>query len=393
LKVKFQKEEVMTKAILSNGEGNTNGRELHMAMELSNSKWKLGFGDGGVRVREKNVPARDLDALQEAISRAKKKFKLAEDARVLSCYEAGRDGFWLHRYLESVGIENLVVDSSSIEVSRRKRKKKTDRLDVKKLLRMLIRHHGGEKDVWSIVRVPSVRDEDERRLHRERGRLKQESTAHINRIRSLLVTHGIQLCNLRNLLERLEEIRLWDGSPLPGELRRELEREWGRLEQVWEQLSEVEGEQKRRVKEKATPKTEQVEQLMWLRSINVVTAWPLVMEFFGWREFANGRQVGSLSGLTGTPFGSGDDDREQGISKAGNRRIRTLMIELAWRWLYFQPNSKLTLWYNQRFAHGSKRMRKVGIVALARRLLVDLWRYLESGVVPEGAELKPRLVF
>jgi len=383
----------MTDAILSDREGTTNGRELHMAMELSNSKWKLGFGDGGVRVREKNIPARDLDALGEAISRAKKKFKLAEEARVVSCYEAGRDGFWLHRYLESVGIESLVVDSASIEVSRRKRKKKTDRLDVKKLLRMLIRHHGGEKDVWSIVRVPSARDEDERRLHRERGRLKQESTAHINRIRSLLVTHGIQLSKLRDLPTRLEEIRLWDGSPLPGELKGELEREWERLEQVWRQLSEVEGKQKKRVKEKTTPKMEQVDQLMWLKSINVVTAWTLVMEFFGWRSFANRRQLGSLAGLTGTPFDSGEGDREQGISKAGNKRIRTLMIELAWRWLYFQPNSKLTLWYKQRFAHGSKRMRKVGIVALARKLLVDLWRYLEDGVVPEGAELKSRLVF
>jgi transposase len=379
----------MTEAILRT-DVNTGTQELYMAMELSSSKWKLGFSKGtGHKVREVNVPAGNLDGLQVAVSRAKKKFKTPDDARVVSCFEAGRDGFWIHRFLESVGIENNVVDSSSIEVKRRSRRKKTDRLDVRKLLSMLIRYQSGEKDVWSVVHVPSVEDEDERRLHRERGRLKKERTAHINRIRSLLVTQGIQLGKWRNYSpETLEEARLWDGSPLPEGLKSDLEREWERLTLVEKQIRQVEEKQGECVRSKATSKMEQVELLMRLNGVGIVTAWVLVMEFFGWRKFKNRRQVGSLAGLTGTPFESGGTEREQGISKAGNKLVRTLMIELAWGWLRFQPNSKLTRWYNTRFSKGGKRMRRVGIVALARRLLVDLWRYLEHGIVPEGVIFK-----
>lgn len=382
----------MTTAILQGNVSTTTDQMLYMSIELSNKTWKLGFSNGACnKMREINVTARDVERLQAAISRSKKKLSLSEDARTVSCYEAGRDGFWLHRYLKAAGIDNLVVDSASIAVPRRHRKKKTDRLDVRKLLGMLIRHHGGERDVWSVVRVPSVEDEDERRLHRERERLGKERTAHINRIRSLLTTHGIQLKSLRELPEDLADLRQWNGTELPRDVRMEVERELKRMELTEEQLKEVRREQRERLAKQATPKMRQVEKLIRLKGIGLVTSWVLVMEFFGWRKFRNRREVGALAGMTGTPYDSGDSEREQGISKAGNKRVRAVMIELAWMWLRWQPDSELTRWYIRRFAHGSKRMRRVGIVALSRKLLVALWKYLDQGTVPAGAIEKANL--
>ncbi len=361
---------------------------LYMAMELSKKQWKLVFGDGRKR-RQVTIEGGDLEQLREALQTARERFQLSKEIRTMSCYEAGRDGFWLHRYLLSIGIENQVVDSSSIEVNRRKRCAKTDRIDGNKLLTMLIRYHGGEADVWSVVRVPSVADEDARRLHRELERLKKERTSHRNRIQGLLVGQGIRLSPRRDFRERLSKLTVWDGGPLPEDLKGELEREYERLCLVAKQIRALEVQQTERIKHEDSKCMRQVAQLMALRAIGQTSAWIFVMEFFGWRAFRNRREVASLAGLTGTPYDSGDSQREQGISKAGNRRVRTLAIEICWFWLRYQPNSKLSLWFKQRFADGGKRMRRVGIVAMARRLLIALWHYVEHGVVPEGAELKP----
>jgi len=362
---------------------------LYLAFELGNEKWKLGFTIGlGQRPRERTSDAGDLPALQAEIRLAKKRFGLPHTARVLSCYEAGRDGFWLHRYLLARGVENLVVDASSIEVPRRAKRAKTDRLDLGKLLTMLIRFDCGEKKVWSVVHVPSLEAEDKRHLHRELATLKTDRTRHINRIKGLLVGQGVRIPVKADFLERLESIRLWNGSPLPAGLRSRLEREYAGLQFVAQQIKELEAERKELIRTSTDPSVEKVRQLLRLRGIGDNSAWLYVMEFFGWRSFRNRREVGALAGLTPTPHQSGDESREQGISKAGNRPVRAMAIEIAWGWLRHQPHSDLSRWFQQRFGHGSKRMRKIGIVALARKLLVALWRYLEYGEIPAGAQLK-----
>lgn len=363
---------------------------LYLAFELGNKKWKLGFTIGlGQKPRLRTIDAGDLIALEEEIGRAKKRFGLPQTARVLSCYEAGRDGFWLHRYLVAQGVENLVVDAASIEVSRRAKRAKTDRMDVGKLLTMLIRYNCGEKKVWSVVHVPSVEAEDKRHLHRELSTLKTDRTRHINRIKGLLVGQGVRIPVKGHFLERLDRVRLWDGALLPEGLRARLEREYACLQFIQQQIKALEAERKEMIRTSDDPSVEQVRQLLRLRGIGENSSWLLVMEFFGWREFRNRRQVGGLSGLTPTPYQSGDETREQGISKAGNRPVRAMAIEIAWGWLRFQPESELSQWFEERFGHGSKRMRKIGIVALARKLLVALWRYLELGEIPAGAQLKP----
>ena len=362
---------------------------LYLAFELSNAKWKLGFTIGlGQKPRERTIDAGDLFALQEEIRLAKKRFHLPEDARVLSCYEAGRDGFWLHRYLVAQDIENLVVDAASIEVPRRARRAKTDRMDVGKLLMMLIRYDSGEKRVWSVVHVPTLEAEDERHLHRQLTTLKTDRTRHINRIKGLLVGQGVRLPVGRNFLEGLETARSWDGSLLPSGLCARVKQEYIGLQFTQQQIKSLETERKRLIQESDDPSVEKVRRLMRLKGIGENSAWLFVMEFFGWRDFRNRREVGSLAGLTPTPYQSGDESREQGISKAGNRPIRAMAIEIAWAWLRFQPQSELSSWFQRRFGHGSKRMRKIGIVALARKLLVALWRYVEFGEIPAGAQLK-----
>ena len=360
---------------------------LYMAMELSNKQWKLVFGDG-VKRRRVTIEAGHREQLCEAVGKAREKFHLPETVPVVSCYEAGREGFWLHHYLVSLGIENQVVDSSSIEVNRRGRRAKTDRIEGDKLLTMLMRYWGGERDLWSGVQIPSVEQEDARRLHRELERLKSERTGHRNRLQGLLVAQGIRLKPGRDFLARLEKVSLWDGRALPTGLKGELEREYKRLRVVEEQLRALEKIQDERLAEAQTAAMRQVLQLMGLCGIGKASAWVFVMEFFGWRRFRNRREVGALAGLTGTPYDSGDSQRDQGISKAGNRRVRTLIIEIAWSWLRYQPQSKLSLWFKERFAGGGKRMRRIGIVALARRLLIALWHYSQHGLLPEGAQLK-----
>jgi transposase len=353
------------------GERNYN---LYLAFELGNAKWKLAFSDGE-KVRYVSIVARGLKQLGEEVEKAKKRFRLVAGVRVLSCYEAGRDGFWLHRYLVSEGIENRVVDSSSIEVNRRKRRAKTDRLDAGKLVEMLRRYEGGEKRVWSVVRVPSVEEEDGRQLSREWEALNGERKRHRSRILSLLIQQGIYETNpsRKNFLKELEEMRTWEGKKLSGDLKERLVREYERLQKVEEGV--VEG-------------TEKVKQLRKLYGVGKISSWMLVMELFRWRRFKRRQEVGAIAGLAPTPYDSGGGQREQGISKAGNWRVRATSVELAWAWLRFQGRSKMSRWFEKRFGMGGGRMRRIGIVALARRLLVALWRYLEFGVVPEGARLR-----
>jgi transposase len=364
-------------------------RCLYLALELGWSDWKLGFTTGlGQKPRLRTMPAGDLVRLVEEIRHAKQRFGAPAAVPVVSCYEAGRDGFWLHRFLVAQGVENRVVDSSSIEVNRRARRAKTDRLDVTKLVLMLVRYEEGERKVWSVVRVPTVEEEDRRQLHRELTMLKRERTRQSNRIKGLLAGVGVRVVELRDVAEQLDQVRLWDGLPLAPGLRLRLQGEVERLEFIAGQIKELEEERSELLRSSTAPEVEKVRRLTQLKGIGINSAWVYVMEFFGWRQFRNRRQVGSLAGLTPTPYTSGTGSREQGISKAGNRHVRAMAIEIAWGWLRFQPRSKLTLWYRERFGHGNSRLRRIGIVAVARRLLVDLWRYLDFGAIPEGAEIK-----
>jgi transposase len=253
----------------------------------------------------------------------------------------------------------------------------------------LLRYHGGEQLVWSVVNVPSEEAEDGRQLHRELEILKKERIMHRNRLKSLLIQQGIVVSNpsSRKFLIQLETFRRWDGKKLPGDLKSRIIRELGRLRMVEEQIYALGKESEKRVAAGDNPSMQEVSHLMTLVGIGMNSSWKFVMEFFAWRDFKNGKQIGALSGLTPTPYDSGTNQREHRISKAGNERVRTLAVEMAWVWLRFQPQSKLNKWYLQRYAEGGKRMRRIGIVAIARRLLIDLWRFLEHGVIPEGARL------
>ncbi len=376
----------MTHAQMIQSKDSTQSNVMYIAFELSNRSWKM-LSSNGIKRRQKSVTARDLKALKAEIEKAKHWLRCHEHATVYSCYEAGRDGFWLHRFLHSIAVNNIVVDSASIEVSRRYRRVKTDKVDAGKLLAMLIRHHNGEQKLWSVLHVPSVAQEDDRRIHREIERLKKERTSHSNRIRSLLVLHGIDMKVNRDFIQLLRQFKQWDGQALPQHLVAEIVREHDRYELVNEQIKQL-SDQKTKQLEDQSEQMQQVCQLMMLKGIGPIRAWNLVYEFFGWRRFNNVKQVGAASGLAPTPYCSGDSSIEQGISKAGNRRVRTLMIELSWHWLRYQPGSQLSRWYQRRFGPNGKRMRRVGIVALARKLLVALWKYLEKGLVPEGATIK-----
>ena len=363
---------------------------LNMAMDLGDEGWKLGFSTGlGQEPRLRSMKARDLTVLMKEIRLAKERFRLPADTPVRSCYEAGRDGFWIHRYLLSKGVVNLVVDSASIEVNRRKRRAKSDRLDVGKLLIMLMRYYGGEKKAWSVVHVPTPEEEDQRQMHRELMTLKAEQTHCTNQIKSLLVSQGVVLPVKKDFLTRLEEVDLWDGSRLPPALQARLKRDYERYQAVKQQIKLLEDEREEIMRTSKAPAVEQVRKLMRLKALGVDSAWVFVMEFFSWRQFHNPREVGALAGLTPTPYASGDSYREQGISKAGNTRIRIMAVEIAWCWLRHQPDSELSQWYQKRFGGGNSRARRIGIIALSRKLLVALWKYLERDELPQGASLKP----
>ena len=366
---------------------------LYVAFELSKSKWLIGtVVSGESKLSRHHVAGGDTAAVSQLISkkRAQAEKKLGRAVRVVSCYEAGFDGFWLARWLCAQGIDNRVLDPSSIEMPRRARQAKTDRLDLERLMRVLIRHDGGEPRVCSVVHPPSPEQEDARRLSRERERLIGERTAHGNRIKGLLHCQGVRELQPRRkgFLEQLAEARTGDGRALPARLVAEIKREHARLLQIGEQLAEVEAEmQAERAAAAPDSRARQVNHLIGLKSIGPVGGETLVNEVF-WRDFQNRRQVGAYFGLVGTPFDSGQSSREQGISKAGNGRARTLAIELSWLWLRHQPGSALSLWFKQRVGDQKGRVRRIAIVAMARKLMVALWRFLTLGLVPEGASLR-----
>jgi transposase len=289
-----------------------------------------------------------------------------------------------------MGIENMVVDASSIEVNRRQRRAKTDGMDVEKLVRQLIRYWRGEHDVWRVVRIPSPQAEDRRQLHREMETLKEEKKQHRVRIQSLLFTQGIDVKVGGSFLKKLEGMRCWNQEPIPAQMKRRIEDEYHRLQLVEAQIRETKKKQVEQLK--AGEKDRAIEKVRMLQQlIGIGNGLQLGIRHGAvrmGRQFHNRREVAGAVGLTPTPYNSGDSVREQGISRSGNRRARKLLIEIAWCWLRFQPNSKLSQWYKQRFDGGGARMRRIGIVAMARRLVIDLWRYVEFGVVPEGARLK-----
>ncbi len=362
---------------------------LYLAFELGVKTWHLRFGNG-VRHRNRTLNARDLFSLWQEIALAKEKLKLPEETLIVSCFEAGRDGHWLHRALTAQGIHNLEVSSTSIKVSQQGKHVKTDRLDVQALHTQLYHYCQGERDALQVVNVPSREDEDAMRLARELKQLKKERTQHTNRMGSALIRYSLRLEHMggKGWEKIVLSLRDWSGQPLPGHAQQELIRENQRLLLVKEQITALEVERSRQIAEGEGHNLDQIRRLMLLRGIGPVISWTLVMEFFGWRAFRNKKQVGSLAGLTGTPFNSGKIQHEQGISKMGSPRVRALAIEMAWLWVRLQPNSKHSRWFRKRYAGGGSRQRKIGIVAVARRLLIDLWRYLEEGIVPEGAILK-----
>lgn len=359
---------------------------LYIAFELGNSKWDLAFSNGK-KIRYKTIPARSMKDLDQEVKLAIKSLDLSKDVQIVSCYEAGRDGFWLHRTLTEKDIVNLVVDSASIEVNRKARRNKSDRLDVNSLVRMLFRYFNGEENVWSVLRIPSTGVEDEKRLHRELERLQKEQTAHTNRIGSLLCAQGIIVKSIMTSTYWLSQCTTRDGQPLGEGLRGELTRELQRLQMVREQFQEVTKEKARLFKESESDSVSKARKLLKLRGIGPVSSWNLVHEFL-WRDFNNRREVASAAGLVPSRYQSGKMNHDLGISKAGNRRVRSLMVEISWLWLRYQPKNSLSQWYQQRFGSGGKRMRKVGIVALARKLLVAFWKYLKLGTLPEGTLLK-----
>jgi transposase len=343
----------------------------------------------GQAPRLRSVAARDGAAVLLEIARAKQRFGLAADAAVVSCYEAGRDGFWLHRWLLSVGVANVIVDSSSIEVNRKKRRAKSDQLDAAALVRLLVRYQLGEKKVWSVVHVPSAAEEDQRQLHREQTSLKDEQTSLVNQLKGHLCGQGLVLAGVNERFPQwLAEARCWDGRPLPAELQGRLRRIFTRWQLVHAQVLALETEQRRRIRQDSTPQVAAVRQLLQLKGIGRCGAWMLVQELFAWRRGFNRKQLGALVGLTPTPYASGKSRREQGISKAGNKRLRRLLVELAWCWVRHQPDAALTRWFHSRFGEG-RRQRRIGIVAVARKLLIALWRVLERDEIPPGARLVP----
>ena len=359
---------------------------VYVAFELSAKQWKLAMTSGfGIVPWVRTVTSGDLAAVARAIGQARRRFMLPPSAQAVSCYEAGRDGFWIHRALTAQGIASRVVDSASIEVNRRARRAKTDRLDALKLVAMLVRVGHGERGVWREVRVPSVAEEAARHVSRERTALTQEQTRLINQLRSWLTTWGCTLPS-RRADRWWTTVRDWAGAPLPVPVQARLERAHGRWLALEAQLAIVEAQQ-RAATAAAAPESA-LGRLVQVKGVGTTSASVLLDEGLVWRAFRNRRELGGILGFAPTPYQSGDQRHEQGISRAGNHRLQGVSVQLAWQWVRWQPDSPITQWYQTRFAAGSSRLRRIGIVAVARRLLIALWRYATTGVVPAGAILK-----
>jgi transposase len=361
----------------------------YLVFELSKKNWKLGVMlPGSAKLSRHTIDGGDLKALAGRLADIRAKAgRDGKAVRVLSCYEAGLDGHWLHRWLTDQGVVSYEVDPSSIEVNRRARRAKTDNIDLEKLMRMFLAYVRGEPRVASMVRVPSPEEEDRKRRTRERDRLSKERTAHSNRIRGLLQGQGIRdvMPIKPDFVAGLDKMRTGDGRVLLALLKQEIVREHERLCLVNNQLQALEAACAAELRSPAPgSNAAKIAQLMDLKGIGPIGGPKLVNEVF-YRSFDNRRQVGSYFGLTGTPYDSGESRREQGISKSGNRRARVIAIELAWLWLRHQPDSALSRWFRERVGNLKGRIRRITVVAVARKLMVALWRYLTTGLVPTGA--------
>jgi transposase len=334
------------------------------------------------------MPARDLERLPREIADAKHWFGVKAATPVRSGYEAGRDGFWLHRSVTALGIANVVVDSSSIEVNRRLRRAQSDGLDVRKLLGRLLRAHAGERAVWRVGRGPTVAAEDRRQRHRELRTLKQERTRVANRMNGLLANQGRWRPPGTDVGVAAKTMRRWDGAPVPAARRARWEREWEPAQCLRTRILELERERQRAMAHGRGAALAKVRPLLRRRAGGPTGAWGYVNECCGWRRCRNRPAVGAAAGLTPTPYQSGAERREPGISHAGSRPIRAVAIETAWGWWRYQPRRRRSRWYQARSGRGGRRARQMGSVALARKLLIERWRFLEFGVVPEGASLK-----
>jgi transposase len=361
---------------------------LYMALETGVQKWKVGFTCGaGQQPRIRTVNTGDLDRLRAEIELAKRRFGLPADAPVHSCYEAGRDGFWIHRALGRMGVHDRVIDSASIRVDRRARRAKSDRLDVVGLLDLVIRRCRGEDRVCRVCVPPAPEDEDLRRLDRELEAATRDRTRSINRIKSFLATEGVYLRE-RGLPDDLSRLRTWEGAELPARMRGHIERERERLQLIERQIGQLQEERRTAMQHPDGRAAAIARKLQQLRAVGPTSGWVLASELFAWRTFNNGRQLGALVGLCPTPYQSGTLTRELGISKAGNPHVRAVAVELAWQWTRHQPNSALTLWFHRHSGGRRGVQRHKSIVALARKLLIALWKYVEFDELPEGAVLK-----
>lgn len=385
----------MTKLDHAGTPATTEYATVHLVFELSKAKWKLGLMlPGSEKMSCYTIAGGDLAALTARLANAQAKAaRCGKPVRIVSCYEAGFDGHWLHRWLTDQGVINHEIDPASIQVNRRMRRAKTDRIDLEHLMRTLLAYLRGEPRVCSVVHVPTVEDEDRKRRNRERDYLIDERTAHTNRIKGLLHAQGVRdvMPMKPGFIDRLENLRTGDGRPLPQKLKQEIVREHERLCLLNRQLQAIEGDSRAEL-HAAQPGSREAKTVMLakLKGIGMVGGQGLINEVF-YRSFDNRRQVGSYIGLTGTPYNSGASEHDQGISKAGNSRARELAIELAWLWLRHQPGSELSRWFHERVRDLKGRPRRVAIVAVARKLMVALWRYLETGLVPTGAVLRPSL--
>jgi len=364
---------------------------IFVAIELSQKSWLVTMHcPDKDKISRHKLEGGDHAGLLMLIERMRERAArtLGAVPAVVSCYEAGYDGFWLHRLLMAAGITNHVFDPASIAVDQRARRVKTDRIDGEKMLRTLMAYLRGEPRVVRIVRVPTPEQEDARRASRERGRLTKEQTAHTNRIKALLRLVGMAVGNprRRDWLTWLVKQRDWQGQAVPPQIMAEIKREHARLMLVREQLDAL-AQAPADLSPAAAQMAQRSELLLRLKSLGPAFATTLTNEVF-YKDFRNRREVASYFGLTPSPWQSGGINRDQGISKAGNPRARCAAIEMAWLWLRHQPDSKLTQEYRRRTLNASKRIKRVAIVALARKLIVALWRYLTTGLVPEGAMLK-----
>jgi len=368
---------------------------IFVSLELSRSIWLItSLSPGaGEKMSKHSVPAGDIGALLARFSEMKQKAfaRTGNSFPIIVIQEAGLDGFWIHRVLQKEGIESHVVDPASIATSRRRRRPKTDRIDGEALLRALLAYKRGEPRVCAMVKAPTPEEEDRRRLCRERKVLTTERVQHVNRIKGLLFCQGVSGYEplRRNRRQRLDELKTGDGRLLPDHLKAQISRELDRLELLLEQIKAVEAERNAlfAVAKAAAPTAAPVAMLLDLKGIGPEFAAVLWMEAF-FRSFANRKQIAAYAGLAPTPWQSGSIDREQGVSKAGNPRLRTTLIQLAWLWLRHQPQSALAIWFKERVMCNGGRFKKTIIVALARKLLVALWKYVTAGVVIEGAVMK-----